>query len=177
MQLKLLRPLMEKTFPGVKVYLACRDDCMYLLAGEDRILSKTELKEHKHLFGYIRELLCDMQSHPVESFMNESDIPCGPICEEIDADGDCVLLTNGVIPVRPLNGEQIKKAINHIRKNGCEPQINGDINRAGWVVGVECEQLYLAAAVGKRVSLIPTGFGEKLFKKMFPKSEILILSE
>lgn len=176
-QLKLLRPFMEKTFPGVKVYLACRDDCMYLLSEEDRILSKTELKDNKHLFGYVRELLCDMQSHPVESFMLESDIPCGPICEKSNCYGDCVLLTNGVIPVKPLNGEQIKKAINYIRKNGYEPQINGDINRAGWVVGVESEQLYLAAALGKRVSLIPTGFGEKLFKKMFPQNEIIVLPE
>lgn len=168
---------MEKTFPGVKVYLACRDDCMYLLSEEDRILSKTELKDNKHLFGYVRELLCDMQSHPVESFMLESDIPCGPICEKSNCYGDCVLLTNGVIPVKPLNGEQIKKAINYIRKNGYEPQINGDINRAGWVVGVESEQLYLAAALGKRVSLIPTGFGEKLFKKMFPQNEIIVLPE
>ena len=41
---------MEKTFPGVKVYLSCRDEHMYLLEGEERIISKTELNDKKHLF-------------------------------------------------------------------------------------------------------------------------------
>lgn len=172
-QLALLRPFMEKAFPGVKVYLSCKDDCMYILKNEERIISKTELKESRNSFGYIRELLCDMQSHPVEEFMKESNIPFGPICRTTQNEGYAILLTNGIVPVKPLNGDQIKKAIDFIRSKGEEPVLNENVENASWVVGVECEQLYSAAAQGKKVTLIPTGFGENLFKIMFPDCQIL----
>lgn len=176
-QLKLLRPFMEDTFPGVKIFIACREDALYLLQDEERILTKNELKDSKNMFGYIRELLCDMQTHPVEEFMNESDIPCGPVNNLQVTDGHCVLLTNGVIPVKSLTGVQIKKAIEYCRENGQEPIINGSIQNAGWVIGVECDQLYKAASLGIKTTLIPTGFGENLFKKMFPHGQILDLKE
>lgn len=167
---------MEKTFPGIKVYLACREDSVYLLKDEERIITREELKESKHLFGYIRELLCDMQSNPVEEFMNESQIPFGPIrADQPLKNKKCVLLTNGVIPVKTLTGNQIKLAIAHIQSKGYQPEINGNTDDAGWVVGVENEQFYLAAAAGRSVTLIPTGFGENLFKKLFPSGQILKL--
>ena len=167
---------MEATFPGVKVYLSCREDSLYLLKNEERIITKEELKDNKHMFGYVRELTCDMQSNPVEEFMNESSIPCGPIREnQISANNDCVLLTNGIQPVASLNGNQIKAAIEYIRKNGSEPVINGKDKHYGWWIGVECDQMYEAASWGKRITLIPTGFGENLFKKMFPGIQILNL--
>ena len=175
-QLKLLRPLMEATFPGVKVYLSCREDSLYLLKDEERIITREELKDNKNSFGYVRELTCDMQSNPVEEFMNESNIPCGPIREsQISANRDCVLLTNGIQPVASLTGNQIKAAIAFMRQKGAEPVLNGQDKHYGWWVGVECEQLYEAASWGKHVTLIPTGFGENLFKKMFPGGQILTI--
>ena len=167
---------MEAAFPGVKVYLACREDSAYLLKNEERIITKEELKESKHLFGYVRELLCDMQSNPVEEFMNESSIPYGPLRDQqISANRDCVLLTNGIQPVSSLTGNQIKAVIEHIRSKGVEPVLNAKDNHYGWWVGVECEQLYEAAAAGKDITLIPTGFGENMFKKMFPGIKIFDL--
>lgn len=163
---------MEKTFPGVVVFIACRDDCLYLLKDEPRILSKTQLKDSKNMFGYVRELLCDMQTHPVEEFMKESEIPCGPVVRANHTNGHTVLLTNGTIPVKSLNANQIKAAIDYVRSQGQEPILNEDVSNAGWVIGVECEQLYIAASAGKKITLIPTGFGENLFKNMFPDSEI-----
>ena len=175
-QLKLLRPIMEKTFPGVKVYLSCRNEHLYLLEGEERIISKTELSDKKHLFGYVRELLCDMESHPVEEFMKESDIPYEKIqSSKTKPQGKCVLLTNGVAPVECLTGDQIKKALKHIKNEGCDVEINGNIDTADWVMGVENEDLYLAASQGKFTALIPTGFGENIFKSMFTNIEILKL--
>lgn len=175
-QLKLLRPYMENTFPGVKVYLACREDSIYLLKNEERIITREELKESKNLFGYVRELLCDMQSNPVEEFMNESGITYGPLREQqISENRNCVLLTNGIQPVSSLTGNQIKAAIEYIRSTGVEPVLNEKENHYGWYVGVECEQLYEAAAEGKQITLIPTGFGENMFKKMFPGIKILNL--
>lgn len=173
-QLKLFRPIMESTFPGIQVHLACREDSLYLLKNEDRIITKDELKENKHSFGYVRELVCDMKSHPIEDFMNESGITM--FVKKLNPPhGKCVLLTNGIIPVRSLNGNQIKSAITYIQSKGFHPEINGSIEDAGWIVGVENEQLYLGAASGAHTSLIPTGFGENIFKSMFLGGEILEL--
>mgnify|MGYP007120766170 CR=1 FL=1 len=166
---------MESTFPGIQVHLACKDDAIYLLKNEDRIITQSELKENKNHYAYIRELKCNMQSHPVEDFMKESDIKCGPIRTNQNRGGRCVLLTGGVIPVRPLTGEQIKNAISHIQRSGQQPEINGSVENADWIVGTECEQIYQAAADGKQITLIPTGFGENIFKSMFPDIQILRL--
>lgn len=176
LQLKLLRPFMEANFPGVKVYLACRQDALSLLDKEINVLSQEDLKTSKNNFAYIRELTSNMESHPIEDFMNESDIPYGPITTESEmTHKKVVLLTNGVIPVKSLSGNQIKAAINYIKNCGNEPELNSSIEDAGWVIGVENEKLYKSAQLGKKTTLIPTGFGENLFKKMFPNADILRL--
>lgn len=167
---------MEKQLPGIKVFIACKNDSMYLLRDEERILSGDDLRAKKADFAYIRELICDMESHPIENLMKESNLPCGPLeVPVIDLTRHCVLLTNGIFPTKTLSGDQIQKAIQHIQKNGYEPEINGSIESAGWVVGVENEQLFQAAAAGKKTTLIPTGLGTRLFKEMFPKGELLTL--
>jgi len=175
-QLKLLRPIMEKQLPGIKVFIACRNDSIYLLKNEERILSKEELQTKKTDFAYIRELTCDMESHPIENFMKESNLPCGPIhTPVVDPIRHCVLLTNGILPTKTLSASQIQKAIQYIQNKGFNPEINGSIETAGWVVGVENEHLFNAAANGKRTTLIPTGLGTELFKSMFPNGELLTL--
>jgi len=165
---------MEKTFPGVKVFLSARDEYMYLLKNQERIISKTQLKENRQNFSYIRELFTDMTNHPIEAFMNESDIPCGPIFSEKSSNEsqNCVLLTTCNPPVRELTGLQISNIIKFIKNCGCNPAINEKINNFDWVVSVENEFLYEAASSGKRTTLIPTGFGENLFRRMFPQAEI-----
>lgn len=164
---------MEKEFPGVKIYLSCREDHVYLLQNEDRIITKNELKDNNHLFGYVRELLCNMISHPIEEFMNESKIPYGPIKIKNNLINDkCVLLTKGIVPIKSLTTSQIDQII---KKIGHKPEINGSIHDAGWIISVENEHLYESAIAGKRVTLISTGFGDNLFKNMFPKSEIWTL--
>lgn len=167
---------METLLPGIKVFIACRSEAKYLLKGEERILSQEELQVKKAEFAYVRELSCNMESHPIEDLMKESNLPCGPIpVPEIDRSNRCVLLTNGILPTKTLSSNQIQEAIKHIQKSGENPEINGSIDSAGWVVGVENEQLFQAAAAGKKVTLIPTGFGTTLFKEMFPKGELLSL--
>lgn len=149
---------------------------MYLLQGEERILSGDDLKSRKSDFAYVRELSCNMETHPIEELMKESNLSCGPIeTPTIDLTRRCVLLTNGILPTKTLSAAQIQTAIQYIQKNGYEPEINGQIESAGWVVGVENEHLFQAAADGKRTTLIPTGLGASLFKAMFPNGELLQL--
>ena len=174
--LKILRPFMEKAFPGIKIFISCKEDLMYLLENEERIIEKEKLKDSRYSFGYVRELLCDMQSHPIEEFMKESDIDYGPISKEkINNSNLCILLTNGIAPVKSLTGNQIKLALEHIKQKNYHVEINGDIKNAGWVIGVENEQLYKAALMGKQITFINTGFGENIFKRLFPETKILNL--
>jgi hypothetical protein len=173
-QLRLLRPIMEKTFPGIMVYLSCRDEHMYLLKNEERIISRNSLKENKNNFAYIREIYCNLIQHPIESFMNESDIKINTNLNKIvGIPSSCVLLTTCVPPVKPLTSTQINKIIDYLSKKGLKPAINQPIDEFDLVVGVECDQLYEAGAKNKDLILIPTGFGENLFKSMFPWAQII----
>ena len=65
---------MEQKFPGVVVYICCKDDYFYLVEEQPRVLRQSELKDKKNQFAYVREITCDMQSNPIEQFMSESDI-------------------------------------------------------------------------------------------------------
>ena len=117
-----------------------------------------------------------MTSHPIEEFMEESKISYGPIHVNQFLDNKkCTLLTNGISPVSSLTSNQIKLATTYIQSKGYHLEINGETAESGWVVGVENEQFYQSAVSGKSISLIPTGFGENLFKKLFPGGEILKL--
>ena len=169
-QLKILRPAMEKTFPGIKVYLSCKNNYMYLLKDEQRIIQFEELDKNRNLFGYIRTIKNENNTHPIENFMLESDIEVLPIKTNTNTSNKkWVILSNGIEPVRSLTGDQIKKLYEKLESKGFDVFLNVDFSDAGLVVGVENENLYLAAENGISTSLIATGFGENLFKKMFPE--------
>ena len=176
-QLRLLRPIIEKTFQGLQIYLACKDDYIYLLKDEPRILTASQLKENKNQFAYVREIFCNLNEHPVEQLLIESDISITPICESSihveNVRGSCLLLPHAHAPTRSLNSRQISDVILHVEKQGFSVHFNKKINDFDWILGVENESLYEAAALGKRITLVPTGFGENLFRKMFPLAEIL----
>jgi len=167
---------MESTFPGIQVYLSCRDEHMYLLKDQEKTISRTDLKDAKNKFAYIRELYCDLTKHPVESFMNESDIQIKTLCSlKVEKPSSCVLITNCTPPVKNLSHKQIKQVLETMRTRNLIPAINKPIDEFDLVIGVESEELYEAAALGKQTILIPTGFGENLFKSMFPWAEIMKL--
>jgi hypothetical protein len=173
LQLKVLRPIMESMLPGIKVYISCKEESIYLLKGEDRVIPRNQLQ--KDDFAYVRELVCNMECHPVEELMKESNLPCGPIAETNKKGRNCVLCTNGILPTKTLSSDQIHAAIKYIKQHGVEPTINEGIEKADWIVGVENEDLFGAALLGKKATLIPTGLGENLFIEMFPQGEILRL--
>lgn len=167
---------MESTFPGIQVYLSCRDEHMYLLKDQEKTICKTDLKDAKNKFAYIREIYCDLTKHPVESFMNESDIPIKTNClPKVEKPSSSVLITRCVPPVKNLTHKQIKEILEILKNRHLVPAINKPIDQYDLVVGVESEEIYEAAALGKQIILIPTGFGENLFKSMFPWIEIMKL--
>lgn len=163
---------MEKAHPGVLVYIACRDSAIDTLSREPRVLKQSEM--NKEEFGYVRELMCDMQCHPVEQFMKESNIPCGPVPTKPNKKtGKCVLVTQGMLPTRSLNQEEIQSYKKHMLAEGCNLSVDGDVTDAEFVMGVESASVFQAAADGARTVLIATGFGENLFKCMYPRNTVL----
>jgi hypothetical protein len=180
-QLSLLRSIIEITYLGLKIYLCCRDDFIYLLENEERICSQTNLEVQKRNFACVREITNSLEYHPVEQLMKESEIDCGPIILEKKEKNlnKTAILTNGYFPTRSLTSKQIKNIINSI---STEYEIN-PTNSKNWhlyfdsVIGVENEHLYKAASLGLDTTLIPTGNGENLFIKMFPNNQIKRLKE
>ena len=107
--------------------------------------------------------------------MAESGITIPVICRNSKKNTPAVLLPNGSFPNRNLSYKQIQAVTDYVRSQGCELSINKPYESFDWIISVENEYLYKAAASGKRVTLIPTGIGENIFKSMFPDGEILKL--
>ncbi len=75
LQLKVVRPFIEKELPGIKIFIACQDKLAHVLEGEEGIVLEKDLadKVSECAFAYYRELDNDPQS--VKIFLNESNIP------------------------------------------------------------------------------------------------------
>lgn len=160
--------MMEATFPGVLVYIAHKESASHIFKNCERTITKEQLESSRDQFAYVRELACDMSEHPVESFMRESEIPY-PLQIIRPNQGHTVLITKGSLPTKSLSQEQIESA----KKMAPGAVIDGPIQDAGWVIGVESEQLFEAGAAGIRTTLIKTGIGENIYKRMFPAGEVM----
>jgi hypothetical protein len=176
-QLKALKPIIENQFKGIKLFLACRDDFMPSLTGISNVVKQSEIGKIKTQFAYIRELTTDLIKHPVLELLLESkiEIPSNafPVCR---TGNKCVIITKGNCPpTSPLTQIQIQKAIALAASKGYEAMIDKEIEDASWVIGVESDNLYQAGIWGAKTSLIPTGIGTELYKKMFPAGTILCL--
>ncbi len=176
-QLKLLRPLMEKTFPGIRIWLSCKDDAIYLLADEPRIINRSNLLLKEKDFGYIREILYNASEHPIEALLNESSIPIEAISIPAKTQKTTVCILYPENNFGSLSENQIKYIQNFVHGHGYTMHIGGNYEYAGWVIGVENALLFQAAAFGIQTSLISGAFGENLYKKMFPAGKIFVIPE
>jgi hypothetical protein len=165
-QLKLIRPSIEKIYSGIEIYLACKDDAYYLLEDSPKTLKASEYVKER--YGYTRELFCDMQTHPVEELLRESNIPKLLIRTEQKKGGNlCSIYPFGASPTRSLSREQIEKVEKYVVSKNMQPVINGGLESAAWVIGVENEFTALAPTQGIKTTLIPTGIGENLYKSLY----------
>lgn len=177
-QLKLLRPLIEKEFPELNLYICVNKNNLYVLKGEKNFFSKEDLVTRKKDISYIREIKSEIKFHAIENLLEESKIEIKPILKTVKNNnhGKAGIITKGVFPNRPLNSTQIIKAENFIKEKKCVPLLNPEINdKLDFIIGVENEITYEIAALGVKTYLVPTGNGENLFLKMFPSNEILNL--
>jgi len=112
-QLKLIRPSIEKIYPGIEIYLVCKDDAYYLLEDSPKTLKANEYVKER--YGYTRELFCDMQNHPVEELLKESHIPKLLLKTKQNKGGNlCSIYPFGASPTRSLSREQIEKVEKYV---------------------------------------------------------------
>jgi hypothetical protein len=169
--LSYLRPAIEAELPGIQIYLCCRKE---FLPNTERVFDLSELNKKKNEMAYIRELTCDLVNHPIEMLINESLLKLNywhPPILKISKGNRYVFCPNGTLPTKSLTSKQVDL----IKKKLGPFEISNNIEDADWVVGVENECLFKAAMLGIRTTLVPTGLGTNLYKKIFPNGEILNL--
>ncbi len=170
-QLKLIRPSIEKIYPGLEIFLACKDDAFYLLKDTPKVVKESEYA--KENYGYTRELFCNMQNHPVEELLKESNIPALLLKKEQKKGGNlCSIYPFGTSPTKSLNKEQIEKVEKYVSSKNMMPTINGTLESTAWAIGVENEFTALAPTLGVKTTLIPTGIGENLYKSLYHELDI-----
>lgn len=172
-QLKLLKPAMEKQFPGVKIYFGCRDDKTHIFDNQ-YVMKITDLKIRRYDFGHINEIRFDGLQHPVDQFVKSSGLTdCAVVTPVPTHTKKCVIVTKGQHPTKDLNQQEVNNLKKIATDDGYDVEIDTDIKSAGLVIGVESRSLFEAAANGVKTKLVPRGLGTSLYKRMFPKGEVL----
>ena len=172
-QLKLLRPKIEETFPGLQVYIACKPEAFYILNKEKNIVYGQFNKED---YAYVRELNCDMKTHPVEELMTESNIEFPIFNTSRNNLGNCMIYTKGNLPTKNMTEKDVAYCVDLADKRGWKHSIDKEITDETWIISVENEKLFEYGATGKyALTLVNKGIGENIFKKLFPVHEILNL--
>lgn len=70
-QLIEIRPEIETKLPGLQLYFSFREDLMYVVENEDRIVVQRKMREVKRDFGYIRQLTHNMVDDPIQTILQE----------------------------------------------------------------------------------------------------------
>lgn len=173
-QLKNLKPILEKEFVNLTIYIGCKDDKIHVFNGQDHILKLSELKIRKNDFAHISELKFDGLNHPVEQFVLSSGIKNYSVPnQKTIKTTKCVIVTKGSHPTKPLEESKIDKIKKFVTAQGMLYEINTNVCNAGMVIGVESFGVCEAASIGIETYLIPTGVGTNLYKKMFPNIKVI----
>lgn len=176
--LKVLRPFIENSLSNVKIHLACRVDLLYLLDGCDKVMSIDEFKKNINKFGFTKEIKGSLKSpHPIEKFLKESKIEVPVINQSSNSPSKlCCIFGEGSLPTKSLGKTEIERLKKMASYEGYDTLINPPyhtIEQAGWVISVENANLIESCLRGVKASLVPTGIGTSLLKKMFPSMSLL----
>lgn len=175
--LKALRPIIERYFSGLNLYIGHLKSDEHLLENEPNLLCDLDIKSNRHNFAHIYELIYDNTNiHPIEKLITEIGLNDFKITQNIKEHTDiCTIITKGSYPTKSLTDEQIEKISKHFTSEGYRINLDGDIKNGGIFVGVESIQLFEAARLGFKTFLVPTGIGSNIYKKIFENGEILDL--
>lgn len=193
--LRLLRPYMNKKYPHLKIFISCRDEFKYLLDDEPDVIGFSEIYNHKNNFAYIRELNTSITPpHALEVLIKDSLPDFKP--DHISFNSNvkkCLICPDGALPTRSY--QHSNKLRTYAESRGYKSIVVGSdihpgssqvderpnnnkfkfLDEVGWVIGVENEFLFEAVRRGIKTTLIPTGFGNNLYKLLSPFGEITTL--
>lgn len=174
LQLMLLKPVIEEKYQGVQIFVGCRDESANLFPNNNFVFKHSDLRTRRFDFGHIKELRFNGKTHPIEQFLEESNILNYAINTnlQIEKTSRCVILTKGCFPTISLNDDQVEKLVRIAKSEGYDVEIDQPVQNSGLVMGVESFGLFQAASQGIETKLIPTGFGTELYKKMFPFAKL-----
>jgi hypothetical protein len=195
--LRLLKPQIEKQLPGLKLWIGCRDEFKYLLAGESQVVLLSELEKRKNEFSHIREIRNNASTHSLFDLMSQSELKIEPVIKSDPSDEmclkACLICPEGIEPTKSMSEASVKICTTEVAKKGYTPIVIGSdmhksltcinlrpegeeklkyVKAAGWVMGVENEYLFLGAANGAKVTLVKSGVGTSLFKQLFPHADV-----
>jgi hypothetical protein len=169
-------PRLEVLHPGINIYLCCRDEYLPILT-HPRSFPISLLKQKKEELVYVKEIVYDGNGHPIENFLTESgltnvrvDVTPPPVTTR------AVVLTKGNFPTTGLNTQETEWLLMKAQSEGFHPEVDVPVDNAGYVLGVECYEMYRAGFAGVRTALVANGVGTGFYKKLFPESEILELA-
>jgi len=176
-QLRLIKPLLERKFNGLHLYLSCKDECVEYLQGCDNVVPMSSLRHKKIEFAHVKEVRCNGKIHPISLLLQECNITnCAiPIHPPKDHTNLCVIISKGSYPTCNLTQSQIQTLSKIAKDKGYEVQIDGNWQSAGMALGVESIGLFEIASRGLYTTLVPTGIGTRLYENMFPDGKILKL--
>lgn len=172
--LKLLKPIIESHFPGLKLMFCCQDEKKHLLGEHDYVIGLSEIKMRRLEFAHVREIKFNGNTHPIEDLLIESGITGSlPIEKREDHSVICTIITKGFYPTKPLELKEINICKKMFSDQGYQVFVDENVEKAGIVVGVESLELFKAANRGISTFLIPKGIGSRLYKQLFLFGEVL----
>ena len=176
--MKLVRPAISRSLSGLALYLCAQDHLMHLFDGEENVVPLSKLDTKHEFFGYVKKIPSRMDfPHPIELLLSESNIELPTICKVATKNSNlCCIFSQGELPTRSLTEQELNKCQSFASQQGYDIWVNPSLESAkdaGWVIGVESPALFDAASRAIKTTLIPTGIGEMVYRKMFPAGEIL----
>lgn len=168
--LEYIRPFIIREFPQINLQLACQDN---LLHNWPNFISQTDLINNKNNYVYIKEIKCNLITHPIMDFIEESSVQVEPVKIQPTDSNICVIHSKGNLPTKSIPESKVEMLRRTYEQKGYQVCRDLDVENPGVVIGVENELFVKAALTGIPSSLAPTGVGARLYTKIFPNVNIL----
>lgn len=168
--LEYIKPFILEKYPGINLLLACRNDLQNKFPN---FISYSEVIEMKKELVYLKEIKCNLTTHPIDDFISENKLNIQPIISEPARSKICVVYTKGMLPTKSIDKNTTEIIVDKIKRQGYQTYVDLDVEDPGYIVSVENEFLVKAGLQKTKIGLIPTGLGTELYKKIFPTVDIL----
>lgn len=163
-QLLHVRKFAQKKFPNINIFISCVTEIADSI-NEDNVINANNFKNY--FFLKTEEICFDMVNNPILKIMQDSKIEINQATSLPLVGKTCAIINKTKNPFKSYN--DLPKLESYLSKNwNVVP-----IEQAEVLFAVECEELYKWAYLGKQTVLINTENNQEIYKKLFPKNEIL----